>query len=132
MAASLTSALDGWIAAPGLLSTTLAGTVIRLPDPVQLGLEGAALQSQESAPHRLIADWCKRAQECLYFLAATDPARIWIWQDQVLPLLVALSSTAGARRAGAPGAAQPSAADAPVQSRQRRQAAARSRKTGAR
>jgi hypothetical protein len=131
MAPSLASPLDGWSAVPGLLSTALTEWATSLPDPIQLRLEGVALQSQETAPDPAIAYWCKRAHECLNFLAATDPARIWIWQEQVFPLLLALSASAGARRAGPPGEAQPIAPDTPVQRRQRRRAAACSRKTGA-
>ncbi len=131
MGISLASALDGWSAAPGLLATALAAPVISLPDPIELHLKGAALQSDETAPHGVIAEWCEQTQECLRFLAATDPARIWIWQEQVLPLLVALSPRAAPRHAGLPGEVQPPPADA-VQCWQRRRAAARSHKTGAR
>jgi hypothetical protein len=127
---SLASALEGWSAVPGLLATALAGPVISLRDPIELHLKGAALQPDETAPRGVIAEWCQQAQECLQFLAATDPARIWIWQEQVLPLLVALSPRAAPRHAGLLGEAQPMPADA-VQCRQRRCAAARSHKTGA-
>src|SRR5262249_42711567 len=46
------------------------------------------LGSDRNAPESAIVDWCERAHDCLCFLAATDPSRIWIWQEQVLPILL--------------------------------------------
>jgi hypothetical protein len=100
MVASLAPVLDGWSGAPALPSgAPLTGMFECLPDPVQLHAEGIALQSQDTAPHATISEWCERAHECLQFLASTDPARIWIWQEQVFPLLLALASKLSAKHA---------------------------------
>jgi hypothetical protein len=69
-----------------------------IPDPLRLHREGIAIQSTERESAAIVFDWCKRAHECLCFLATTDPSRVWVWQEQVLPILLALSSTLAARR----------------------------------
>jgi len=75
----------------------LTGRFASLPDPIELRAEGVTLLSQPTAPQAVVFNWCKRTHECLHFLATTDPARIWIWQEQVFPLLLALSSRAPAK-----------------------------------
>lgn len=75
-----------------------AGKVASIPDPLRLHREGSAIQSKEGESAAIVFDWCKRAHECLYFLANTDPSRVWVWQEQVLPILLALSSRLAAKR----------------------------------
>ena len=88
-------------AAQGMLAIgtqARAGKVASIPDPLRLHREGSAIQSKEGESAAIIFDWCKRAYECLYFLANTDPSRVWVWQEQVLPILLALSSRLAAER----------------------------------
>jgi extracellular factor (EF) 3-hydroxypalmitic acid methyl ester biosynthesis protein len=59
-----------------------------IPDPLRLRIEGIELRSKRHAPESTVVDWCEHAHDCLSFLAATDPSRIWIWQEQVLPVLL--------------------------------------------
>jgi hypothetical protein len=66
----------------------------------------------------------------LRFLAATDPSRIWIWQEQVLPILLALSSTLAARRAGLSARRASTADQSPIRLRRGQGAKAPSRKEG--
>src|SRR3984893_7456115 len=75
-----------------------AGKVASIPDPLRLHREGSAIQSKEGESAAIVFDWCKRAHECLYFLANTDPSRVWVWQEQVLPILLVLSSRLAAKR----------------------------------
>jgi hypothetical protein len=62
--------------------------VSRIPDPFQLQIEGIGLKSDGDLPDGAVFDWCERAHDCLSFLAATDPSRIWIWQEQIPPILL--------------------------------------------
>lgn len=95
---SLVAELDGTGAAPNVSATAAsAPSFPSIPDPLRLRDEGIAIASDENAPDAVVSAWCRRAQECLRFLAATDPSRTWIWQEQVLPILLALSSRLVAR-----------------------------------
>jgi hypothetical protein len=76
---------------------TRASKVASIPDPLRLHREGIAIQSTDRESAGIVFDWCKRAHECLCFLATTDPSRVWVWQEQVLPILLALSSMLAAR-----------------------------------
>lgn len=69
-------------------AVTRALDIRSIPDPLRLRIEGIELGSDRNAPESAIVDWCERAHDCLCFLAATDPSRIWIWQEQVLPILL--------------------------------------------
>jgi hypothetical protein len=100
---SLAPSLNGWSAGrwlPQLEVDTCSFDFVSIPDPLRLRHEGVVIRRNEDAPEDAVSDWCDRAHQCLRFLAATDPSRIWIWQEQVLPILLALSSTLAARRAG--------------------------------
>ena len=100
---SLAPSLNGWSAGrwlPQLEVDTCSFDFASIPDPLRLRHEGVVIRRNEDAPEDAVSDWCDRAHQCLRFLAATDPSRIWIWQEQVLPILLALSSTLAARRAG--------------------------------
>lgn len=123
---SLAPSLDGWSAlgcVTELQSERQSFDFASIPDPLRLRHEGIAIQQNEDAPENVLSDWCKRANECLHFLAATDPSRIWIWQEQLLPILLALSATLAAGRAAQPAGgtltAQAGAARCPRRSRQR-------------
>jgi hypothetical protein len=105
---SLAPSLNGWSAGrwlPQLEVDTCLFDFASIPDPLRLRHEGVVIRRNEDATEGAVSDWCDRAHQCLRFLAATDPSRIWIWQEQVRPILLALSSTLAARRAGlsAPG-----------------------------
>ncbi|HEY2183453.1 MAG TPA: hypothetical protein VGH39_00555, partial [Xanthobacteraceae bacterium] len=97
---SLVAELDGTGAAPNVSATAAsAPSFPSIPDPLRLRDEGIAIASDENAPDAVVSAWCRRAQECLRFLAATDPSRTWIWQEQVLPVLLALASRLTTRSA---------------------------------
>jgi hypothetical protein len=128
----LVAELDGSGAAPNVSATAMSvSSFPSIPDPLRLRAEGIAIASEENAPDAVVSAWCGRAQECLSFLAATDPSRTWIWQEQVLPVLLALSSRRTTRSAGSGESAVP--VDQPPAARPQRQrhAAARARKGNA-
>jgi SAM-dependent methyltransferase len=74
---------------PAVAPLALGSTFRRIPDPFTISAEGIRLQSEAQAAEDAIWDWCERAHACLSFLAATDPSRIWIWREKVLPILLA-------------------------------------------
>ena len=69
-------------------AVTRALDIRSIPDPLRLQIEGIELRSKRDAPESEVVVWCERAHDCLSFLAATDPCRIWIWQEQVLLVLL--------------------------------------------
>src|SRR5215470_13289653 len=81
-------ALSGLDLAPvsGPLPHALSGFPTRAV--LQLGKQGVALCRDKHVSEASVFDWCERAQNCLSFLAEVDPAYIWIWQDQLLPILL--------------------------------------------
>ena len=130
---SLAPSLNGWSAGrwlPQLEVDTCSFDFASIPDPLRLRHEGVVIRRNEDAPEDAVSDWCDRAHQCLRFLAATDPSRIWIWQEQVLPILLALSSTLAARRAGLSARRALTADQSPIRLRRGQGAKAPSRKEG--
>jgi hypothetical protein len=67
---------------PPSAGVTGAWDFTSIPDPVRLRSEGITLRCENDVADTVLLDWCKRANECLRFLTATAPSRIWIWQEQ--------------------------------------------------